>query len=215
MRKIIIIAVIFRAGLFALSLKAQGTLIASNLGLTPTGNAAIGSDSWIAQAFRTPGGYTLDSVQLQMNPAFGIPVGFSISIFSSSGADTPPLQNLGSLAGPDPTAGGIFTYSAPSSIFLPAGTCYVVVTSTSPIADGSYNWSAVSFPNYNGIGMAIDDSYYKSANGLNWTETIRQGVFQMAIYATPIPEPSALSLIFLGSGVLIFVRTRSKKHPTP
>ena len=80
--------------------QAQGTLYFSSLGQTPTGSAAIGSDSWIAQGFGTgtnTGGYILNSVQLLMDGASGGPNGFAISIYTKSGNS--PQNNLGNLVG--------------------------------------------------------------------------------------------------------------------
>jgi hypothetical protein len=34
----------------------------------------------------------------------------------------------------------------------------------------------------------------------------------MAIYATPIPEPSASWLLLIASGIFLYVRTRNRKH---
>lgn len=195
------------AGLLSIqSGQAQGTLFVSNLGQTPTGSATIGSDSWIAQDFGTtvnaPSTYTLNSIQLLMNPALGNPSGFSVSIYSSLN----PVDNLGSLSGSNPSAGGIYTYTS-SGIILSAGVDYfVVVTAATPIALGSYDWSASSGLTENGA-LYIDDLYFSSSDGSSWTGHGRQNVFQMAINATAAPEPGTLGLLALG-GMLIGLRKR-------
>jgi hypothetical protein len=115
--------------------QAQSTLYISNLGQTPTGSAAIGSDSWIAQGFGTgsdAGGYILNSVQLLMDGASGDPNGFTISIYNKSGNS--PQDNLGNLVGSDPLAGGIYSYTASDIILSPSTAYYIVITAAMPIA---------------------------------------------------------------------------------
>lgn len=208
MQKAILISVIL-IELFAPSfVQAQGTLYISNLDQTPTGSAAIGSDSWIAQRFFTggnSGGYVLNSVQLLIGAASGNPSGFNVSIYNSSGGV--PQNDIGTLSGPDPLASGTFTYTAPS-ITLSASTYYfVTVTSETPVLQGSYNWSAAnSFTSDN--AWEIDDVYFSSPDGSTWTGYGRQNVFQMAIYATAIPEPATLTLAGLGLAALSFRRRR-------
>jgi PEP-CTERM motif len=209
----IAIAVILATELVAsLCLQAQGTLYVSNLGQTPIGNTAIGSDSWVAQDFFTgtnSDGYVLNSVQLLMDASSGNPDGFTISIYSYDNTSMSPGSKLGSLTGLDPSVGGIFTYTAPGITLLP-GLYLVVVTADTPVAQGAYNWSSGPGAGQGGDirgddGWDIGHLYYTSPDGLNWNYS-REQYFQMAIYATPIPEPSTLSLLFLGSGILIYFR---------
>ena len=188
------------------SILGQGTTYVSTLPGTPIGSAAIGADSWNAQMFITgpnAGGYALDSIQLLMNAATASPSGFSVSVYSKTGdphsaSDRDSPQNsLGSLAGADPAAGGLFTYSASSLELSPSTFYFVVATAASPISQGAYNWSAVdSFGRLTigGDGWYIPDSYYSSVNGSSWTSTIRQDIFQLAINGRPVPEPSAFAL---------------------
>jgi hypothetical protein len=71
---------------------AQGTIYLSNLGETPVGSGAIGTDSWLAQYFakgtNSPG-YTPNSVRLLMNAAVGNSSGFTAAIYSSPGNGAP------------------------------------------------------------------------------------------------------------------------------
>lgn len=115
--------------LWPLIISAQGTPYVSNLGQTPSGNGAIGSDFWIAQIFDIDTSdsnvYTLDSIELLLNPATGSPSGFEVSLYSAplNGA---PQDYLGSLAGPaDPLSGGTYTYAA-SGITLSGGEYYFI-----------------------------------------------------------------------------------------
>src|SRR5438046_149607 len=112
MKKFAIVCAVVSAQLLLKSpATAQGTIFLSNLGQAPVGNGAVGIDSWLAQPFGTgtnATGYVLNSVQLLMNPGVGSPSGFTAAIYSSPGND-PPVTLLGSLAGSDPAAGGVFS----------------------------------------------------------------------------------------------------------
>ena len=192
-----------------LCIQAQGTLYISNLGQTPTGRSDIGSNFWIAQEYITGNnsdGYSLDSVQLLMNAASGSPTGFAVSVYSKTGdphsasnGDS-PLADIGNFNGSaDPSAGGLFAYSS-DGLSLASHTFYfIVVTSATSVASGSYVWSAAnSFTQDPNTLWTIEDAYFSSVNGSSWDETLRQNVFQMAIYATPVPEPQTEVLLGLG-----------------
>ena len=48
------------------------------------GSVAVGSDSWLAVAVTTggnPGGYALDSIELDMTPATGDPSGYTVQLY--------------------------------------------------------------------------------------------------------------------------------------
>ena len=212
--------ILFIIGLFAPRLTAaQGALYVSNLGQTPTGSAAIGSDSWVAQTFITGGsldGYFLNSVQLLMNGASGIPSGFAVSLYSKTGdphsatTGDSPQGSLGSLSGLDPATGGVFTYATSGIMLSPSTFYFVVVTAATPVAEGSYNWSAATALT-RGNGFTIDNGYYSSANGSTWTGIDRQDVFQLGIYATAVPEPATLALAGLGLACLSVWKHRHGK----
>ena len=209
MKKTIFITMVLAAELFAPSFsQAQGTLYVSNLGQTPTGSAAIGSDAWIAQAFITgtnASGYLLDSIQLLMDAASGSPSGFNVSIYSSLSGQ--PQNNLGNLVGSDPLSGGIFNYTT-SGLDLSSSTrFFVVVTAATPVAQGAYVWSGANGITYFGDQQwAFPDTYYSSPDGSSWTRYVRRNVFQMAIYATEVPEPATYVLAGLGLACLRFRR---------
>jgi hypothetical protein len=185
-------------------LQGQGTLYVSNLGQGPTGSAAVGSDAWIAQIIRTganPDGYLLNSLQLLMNPAAGTPSNFAVSIYSGAGAN--PGSSLGSLMGPDPAAGGVFTYSTTGIPLVATRVYYVVLTSTTPVAAGAYEWSATS-PLTSSNGWLIADGYYTSNDGLTWALPTRGRSLQLALFGTAVPEPGAGALVGLGMAAFIF-----------
>ena len=68
---------IMAAGLLAApTAHSQGTVYISSLGQPSSGSLAVASDSWQADMFETgnnPGGYALDSIELDMTPATGDP----------------------------------------------------------------------------------------------------------------------------------------------
>jgi len=209
MKKTILMAIVLAAELFVPSfVQAQGTLYVSNLGQTPAGSAAIGSDAWIAQEIFTgtdSSGYSLNSVQLLMDAASGSPSGFNVSIYSFNNSNFRPGISLGSLSGSDPSAGGLFTYTASDLTLSPSTPYFVVVTAATTVAQGAYDWSA------DGTAGGVDEweiypLYYSSADGSSWTGHGRSDVFQMAIYATPVPEPATLALAGLGLACLSYRR---------
>lgn len=215
MKKMRLVSSMLVAGLIVpLLTQAQGTLYVSNLGQTPTGSAAIGSNLWIAQRIITgndPGGYALNSVQLLMDGVSGSPSGFNVSLYSFNTADLEPGNSLSSLSGPDPSAGGIFTYTASGLELSPSTSYLVVVTAETPIAQGAYVWSIGGLYGVGSDQWEIYSEYFTSPDGSSWTAYGRQGAFQLGIYATAIPEPATLALTALGLVALSFRRHRSSE----
>ena len=205
--------ILFIIGLFAPRLTAaQGAPYVSNLGQTPTGSASIGSDAWIAQRFIAgtyPGGYSLNSVQLLMDAASGSPSGFNVSIYSSLSGGS--YNNLGNLVGSDPSAGGLFTYATSGIMLSPWTAYYVVVTAATPVAQGAYVWSAAHAFTDGGDAWTIDNLYFSSADGSSWTAHQRSAVYQLAFYATAVPEPTTLALAWLGLACLSVWQRRQRK----
>jgi hypothetical protein len=195
--------------------QAQGTLYLSNLAESSIASGAVGSDSWLAQGFFTgtnSSGYVLDSVQLLMGESSLSPIGFAVSVYSNSGITgfDPPGSSLGSLTGPDPTAGGLFTYTATSGLTLaPSSFFFVVVTAETPVATGAYDWnSSETTLGQSPDRWGLEDVYFSSTDGLNWGYA-RSHLFQLGIYATEVPEPSTLALVGLGLVALSFGRRKS------
>ena len=215
-KRTVIVVVILLSALWVNDCKAQGTLYVSNLGQPSTGAAAIASDSWIAQTFipgTNAGGYRLDSVQLLMNSAPGNPSGFRVAIWGSSSSDWHlPGNYLASLAGPNPLVSGIYSYTA-SDLWLAPGTYFVVASATTAVAGGYYQWSHRQFDDtFGSQRWSIFGSYCSSTDGITW-HISRESTYQMAIYATPIPEPSSSLLFMLGLGGVFFrQRRRQLQH---
>ncbi|HVU26590.1 MAG TPA: choice-of-anchor R domain-containing protein [Verrucomicrobiae bacterium] len=218
--------VLLLAGLLCpIFMQAQGTLYLSNSGVTPMGSAEIGSDSWIGQSFYTgtnPDGYTLDSIQLLMNSAIGNPDNVTVSIYSWTSGTGAPGTEIASLTGFNPSTGGLYTYTASGITLLPSTdgaeqSYFVVVTASTPVAVGAYDWSAANTEQQQlsefiqNDGWLFHDEYFSSTDGSTWTKTIRQDIFQMAIYATPIPEPQIYAVLGLSLAYIGFRRFRRSK----
>ncbi len=197
--------------------QAQGTIYVSNLDQTPIGSLAVGSDSWIAQGFyilpSDPKTYVLNSIQLLIAPATGSPSGFSVSIYSRPFGSTGDIREhyVGTLSGsPNPVNAGVYTYEA-SGITLSSSESYdLIVTGGTPVAHGTYGWSAVDGGIENG-SWDIANGYASSSDGMVWVGHVRQGALQMAINATPIPEPATWVLAGLGFLLLVIRRCQTRR----
>jgi PEP-CTERM motif len=195
--------------------QAQGTVYSSNLGNTPTGSFTLASDSWIAQEFSWLGlmvngvtltpPCTLNSIQLQMGSASGSPSDFSVSIYTRGASG--PGTRIGALVGdPDPQSTGVYTYTASGITLAPATGYLVVVTSQRATAEGAYSWSTAFLPSQSYNDNLRIGYYFDSTDGVSWTEHIRQDVGLMAIYGTPVPEPSSCFLFAFGAVCFVFMR---------
>jgi PEP-CTERM motif len=205
---------------------AQGTTYLSSLGQPPTGSGMVGGETpvgpiftWQAAQFYTGnnvGGYTLDSIQVAMADASGIPSGFTAMLYNNGGSISPrPGNSLGVLNGSDnPSTAGTYIYTPGADIILSPDTYYSIVLSanTGPGSIGAYEWNMVagasSYSSSGGWEVASPSSFY-SSNDSDWIPG--SSCFQYAIIATAIPEPSASWLLLLGSGILFYVR-RNREH---
>ena len=189
------------------NLAAQGTLHISNLNRSPGDRLPVASDSQLAQPFRTgesPNGFTLSAVEVRLGSSAGTPTGFRISVYSS----LEPAVSLGTLSGPDPMGGGLYTFSSQGILLSPASEFFVVLSATTPASVGSYSWrttSSGSDPNW-----SIAPWHCVSVDGSDWAVSYR-GEFQLGITATAVPEPSVLCLAVLGLGGLAW-RWRARRH---
>ena len=210
----LLICILFLVGLLhSISAKAQGTTFFSNLG--PVGNVTdVASDCWRAASFVTgtdTGGYQLNSIQLKMSSSVGSPSGFAVRLYSASGVL--PGETLGDLVGLSPQTGGVYTYGTSSLSLSPATKYFIVLTSETTLASGSFQWSVGISSEFSASnGWFTDGSYLQSPNGLNWSG-YRPNPFQFAIDATAVPEPSTLALFCFSSltvGALLFRRAKVK-----
>jgi hypothetical protein len=222
MKPVTIILTVLVNGLCANYLAAQGTLHLSNMNQPSFGELAVGSDSWVAAPFRTGTnalGYHLNKVELLMNSPSSDPHGFSLSIYalddSPSGSPSAPGTSLGSLAGDDPAGAGVFAYTPASPLDLSSSTgYYIVMMSATLLGQGAYNWSGAEIdPNSlnQTDGWRLFGTYSISGDGSDWG--LARGLqLQFAIFATPIPEPTALAL--LGLAGLCLVSSALKRRAT-
>ncbi len=191
---------------------AQGTLYFSNLGEPPVSSMVVGSDAWLTQSFRTgtnSGGYYLNSVQLLMGTTTGNPNGFSVAIYNHTPGDIRfPGSYLSSLSGPDPAAGGTFSYNSIGVVLLPSTSYFVVLTAATPVSNGTYSWSATSSFNADSSdGWGGTGFHFSSADGVAWGR-IAGPFFQFGVNATAVPEPSISAIVALGLAALGFLRCR-------
>jgi len=178
---------------------AQGVTYVSNLGAVSNGSQPIGSNSWFAAPFRTGtngGGYQINSIHLLMDQPSGNPGGFSLSLYDLSG--NVPGNSVGMLAGLEPASPGVFTFSSLGIVLPPSGYYFIVATADRTVSEGAYMWKTESGAGtfYNS-GWILGAGLYSSNDGFDWTIN-RVSVFQFAINATAVPEPSSLLLFFGG-----------------
>lgn len=182
--------------------RAQGTIYASNLGPASDGSERVGGDVWMTQCFVTgtnAGGYSLKAVQVLTTAASGNPSGFAVLVYAHSSEDPRfPAASLGSLSGPDPAAGGTFTYTTAGMALSPATSYFLVLTAGTPVADGAYSWSSTcSSLVAASDGWGILGFRFSSGDGVNWSRSPGPLV-QFAVSATPLPEPRSWLLLLLG-----------------
>jgi hypothetical protein len=205
--------------LYAQKIQAQGVITyLSNLEQIPASSNPVGSDSWLAVDVFTgnnPGGYVLNSIQLGMTDASGNPSGFTAMLYASvnNPASGPlPGSSLGALNGPaNLSAAGIYNYTPASSLTLSASTDYfIVLTGATAVANGAYGWNFENAASYNPTDGWFARVAFVSSDGVSsWTRLGVSPLFdfsQLAVNATPIPEPIPLSLFLLGSCIFIYAR---------
>jgi hypothetical protein len=218
MKNIICYFIIFMACLLSPQIRAQGTITyLSNLGqpsMSGNGLGGVGSDSWLAAGFLSGnniGGYMLNSIQLSLADASGNPTAFTAMLYGKDNNFTAihPGSSLGSLDGStNPTTDGIYTYTPDSSMFLSPNTIYfIVLTDGTSIANGAYEWNYIpGSPTFNLIDHWAGTGFYQSNTDSVGSWTTLSANAQFAVNAMAIPEPSSFALVFLGSGVLYYVR---------
>jgi len=180
---------------------AQGTMYISSLNYSTAGNLNVASNAWVSTWFQTgasPGGYTLDSIQLSMGAASGTPSSLRVMLW-----DFRLAQSRLTLSGFDPTSSGVFTFSGSDFPLMPKTVYWFAVTSESPVSTGAFRWNYFSPSSIvPGIDSWRSGSYQTSPDGLNWSRSDNLGTLKFAVNATAVPEPSPLALFGLGSLIL-------------
>ena len=195
-------------------LHSQGSIYISNLEANSLGGIPIASNAWAAQSFQTgvnPGGYSLEGIQLRLLPASGAPTALGISLFGNAPL-TKPGSLIATLAGnPQPTDGGVFSFTSPGLPLSPNTKYWIVMTSQSALADGAFTATRVSFFDYTATGNWSMDRFFKtSADGLTWTDSNVGFNLAFAVTATAIPEPSAVAVLTLSALFLAAGRIRKR-----
>jgi hypothetical protein len=200
--------------------QAQGTMnVVSNLDQVSAGSLAVGSNSWLALTFTTgndPNGFLLDSIQLGMTGATANPTNFTVAVYSQ-GAFPNALSfgsSLGTLNGSlNPVAGGVYTYTPASTLFLSPNTDFVIeLTAGTAVANGAYDWSYTSsktLNNSNGWGV---EGLFTSSDGSIWHYNLSDITPLFAINVTDAPEPGVLSLFGLGGLAFLWHLRKSKEQ---
>jgi hypothetical protein len=216
-KNIIALATVLLAPLLV---QAQGTLtFLSNLGESSAGSVIVGSDSWQAAGFQTgnnAGGYSLNSVQLDMTDALGNPNLFSVMIYKQVIGGPPvssPGSSIGTLNGSlNPALAGTYTYTSASNITLSSDALYfIVLTAGTPVGSGAYEWSYAGANSYNSVdGWSSQGGVWTSSSGSisSWNSSTTSFP-EFAINATPVPEPSVFGLFGLGSLGLLWHRRKT------
>ena len=190
--------------------QGQGTTYVSNVGQASIGSSAVGSDSWLTAVFETgnsSGGYILDSIQIAMSGASGIPAGFTVMLYSGF----IPSSRLATLNGsPNPSTAGVYDFTGPPGLVLAPGYYNIVLTTGTPIANGAYEWSYGGTYNTSGgwAGYFIGAfNSFRSTDGSSWFSAGQS--FQYAINATAVPEPGVSALLALGGLCFLWLRRKA------
>lgn len=186
---------------------AQGTTYLSGLDLATVGSVPVASDAWVVTEFLSgtnQKGYRLDSIQLSLAGVTGEPAGLQVMIW-----DYVSWQPLHLLAGPDPVEGGVFTYTAAGFVLTPHTSFWLALGSATPENFGAFLWDYAAAAPTGGEGWRGAASYTASVSReeANWVRYVGRAP-QFAVNATPIPEPSVLALLAVGSGVVWIARRR-------
>ncbi len=196
---------------------AQSTTYLSNVAEPSSGFALVASDSWQAGQFRTgnnPNGYRLTSAQILLSPTIGNPGALNVSIyndmFDGNILQRVPNTSIGSLVGSNPFAPGINTFTNAGIVLSPLSRYFVVVTSDTPVGQGSFKWNISATSSYDSpADWFLGGLGYDSTDGDTWSVT-RPRMFQFSINAIAVvPEPSSQVLLGIG-GSFLFTRLARK-----
>src|SRR5262249_13888409 len=128
-----------------------------------------------------------------------------------SGPGAGPGSSLAVLSGPDPTAGGLFSYTAAGVTLAPATDYCIVLTSATPVTTGAYQGRLGGSAITASQGWDIPSFYQTSVDGSNWSVQ-RSGALQLAVFATAVPEPSAGLLALVGIAAVGLMRTSGARQ---
>ena len=195
-----------------LNIHAQEQVYLSNLGESPSFGEEFSDSMWLAQLFVTgtnPGGYDLNSVQLSLDLT-GAPAGnVAVYLYGSTESGSPAAQKA-EIGSETPSASGNYTFSTSGISLSPSTGYWIAVTTTA--AASPYEWSTSSDYNY----ISSDNwslqatTPWSSTDGSHWESYIGLVLppYQLAVTATPAPEPGILPLAGIGLAIIVLSRRR-------
>lgn len=174
-----------------------------------TGATAQQLDSVVLEHYDYPGSLQSFGVELYRVDGFGMFGTVSTSFLGTLG---------NSVVDPRPTQWPGYTtfvrYSPPTSLMLTPGTTYMVAAIEPP---SGLNETGILFASV-GIGYSVSGDWstsfpnqFFSDSASPWMVSFQPGDMKIEINATPVPEPTTISLLALGSGYLLLVRRRSQR----
>ncbi len=183
--------------------------------LTSGGNR-VGQD--LANSFTAGSTVMLDNIRVNFASGFDPSgTGFSAALYSDAGG-TAPGTLLATLTGPDPHAGGLYSYTPTVATQLVSGTKYWAlfsavygapdeqfpITITADTSDtGLSGWSIGDYNNLNlrTVTNGVAGAWHNNAAG---------GVLQFEVNTSAAPEPSRMLLLASGFGALFMTRRRRR-----
>ncbi len=172
----------------------------------------------LANSFTAGSTVMLDSIRVNFAGGFDSSgTGFSAALYSDAGG-TAPGTLLATLTGPDPSAGGLYSYIPTAPIQLVSGTQYWAVFSAVygapdeqfPITVTA-NTGETGLPGWS-IGNYTQLDTRTVTNGVPgaWNPQAIGGVLQFEVNTSAVPEPSRMLLLASGFGALFMTRRRRR-----
>jgi hypothetical protein len=180
-----------------------GTVVVSDniTGVATGGTEAVTGSTWLAASFATgDAAYQLDSVTLLLdNSVAGAAV---VAIYSDGGQQ--PGSLVGTLNSPSSYLGPLVetTFTA-SGITLSADSTYWAVLYA---PSGQFDWAWASSDS--GTGAGFTDTWASSTDaGNSWFTFVGPDSYPLQMIVTAsVPEPSSLTLLGMGAGLLLLYK---------
>lgn len=179
-----------------------------------SGPNRVGQD--LANSFTAGSTVMLDSIRVNFAGGFDPNgTGFSAALYSDAGG-TAPGTLLATLTGPDPHAGGLYSYIPTAPIQLVSGTQYwAVFSAVYGAPDEQFPITVTVDPSETGLSGWSIGNYTQLdtrtvTNGVPgaWNPQAVGGVLQFEVNTSAVPEPSRMLLLASGFGALFMTRRR-------